>query len=114
MSSPAFTRVRQCPECRKWHSRPRSQFCSTHHQGAWNNRQKAEGAAIVAMVKAAMAGRGGGHTPGHPIGRVAMREMTQIARQLNDADREAGRMSALDYAAILMADGSRHFDRRRT
>jgi hypothetical protein len=42
-----------------------------------------------------------------------MREMTQIARDLNDADREAGRMNALDYAALLTADGSMHFDRRR-
>jgi hypothetical protein len=114
MAADTLTRIRQCPECRRWHPRPRSQFCSPAHQKAWNNRQNGEGAAIVAMVKAAMLGRGGGHTPGHPIARAAMREMAQIARQLNNADKDAGRMSALGYAAILMADGSRHFDRRRS
>lgn len=58
-------------------------------------------------------GKGGGHTPGLPISRRAMAEMTALARELNAADKAAGRMPATEYAELLMANQSRYFDRRR-
>lgn len=106
--------MRHCPECQaEFVSRYGSRFCCKEHQRAWNNRQTSEGKALVALVKAAQMGKGGGHTKPDPIGTAAMREMWQLARALNAADAKANRMSALDYAGILMGDKSLWFDRVR-
>lgn len=58
-------------------------------------------------------GQGGGNTAPNPISRVAMRELTALLKDMNDADKAAGRMPATEYVELLMANQSRYFDRHR-
>lgn len=104
---------RRCPEC-YLPSAHKSRFCCPEHQRAFNNRQACEGKAAIALAKAWALGRGGGNTAPNPISRVAMRELTAMLKDLNDADKAAGRMPATEYVELLMANESRYFDRRRS
>jgi hypothetical protein len=72
-----------------------------------------EGASVVPLLKAWAAGRGGGHTTADPRAREAMRELTRLAKDLNDEDRRRGRPGALAYYSHLTSDGSLYFDRKR-
>jgi hypothetical protein len=89
-------------------------FCCKEHRVAFNNRAKAEGAVLVAFVKAWTLTR---HAkPGSDKADLcgeARRELTAIASMLNDADKAAGRPDATVYVKALMESGTLYCDRRR-
>lgn len=89
-------------------------FCGPTCRQGFNNRMKAEGAPIVALVKAWTETR---HAkPGSEeaeVCRFARSQLTQIASQFNEADDEAGRPSAVAYVKTLMRSRTLYCDRTR-
>lgn len=89
-------------------------FCDKTCRVAFNNRAKAEGAVIVALVKCWLATR---HAkPGTreaDVCRRARRELTDIGRHLLERDAQAGRPPIVDYVEVLLAEGSIYADRAR-
>jgi hypothetical protein len=88
-------------------------FCSKDCRVAFNNRAKAEGAVMVALVKAWTLNR---HAkPGTreaDICRRARSELTEIARMFVDADKDAGRPPVTDYVEKLL-ENTLYVDRSR-
>lgn len=89
-------------------------FCSTACRRSFQNRMLAEGAPIVALVKAWTMTR---HAkPGSREAEIctfARSQITQIASAFNERDEEAGRPSAVDYVETLMNSGTLWVDRSR-
>jgi hypothetical protein len=89
-------------------------YCTDTCRTTSNNRAKAEGAPLAALVKAWNATR---HAkPGTreaEICRFARSELTAIAGFFNERDEDAGRASAVDYVASLMDSGLIWADRIR-
>lgn len=80
-------------------------FCSKDCRVAFNNRAKAEGAVMAALVKCWVQNR---HAkPGSreaELCRRARGELTEMARMFLKADAEAGRPPVADYVEVLLRD----------
>ena len=117
IDAPAAAVTRQCPNCAvTFPAGGRGMgkvFCSKECRVAFNNRAKAEGAVMCALVKAWTLNR---HAkPGTreaEICRKARSELTEIARMFVDADKEAGRPPVTDYVEVLLRD-TLYVDRSR-
>lgn len=89
-------------------------FCSAPCRSAFNQRMKAEGAVMAAIVKAWHLGRHAKpDTVEAEVCSYARTQLAEIARVMNDADRDAGRPSAILYVQSLMESGTLYVDRRR-
>jgi len=105
---------RTCPNCaaeitrREGQRGPRATFCSAECKKEHNNRELAEGRAVIAYLKAWRVDRGAGE-----IAKEAFAEMSRIADYFNAQDRAAGRPRADYYAALKLEEGLRYADRRR-
>lgn len=116
--NPAPADHRNCPACGA--SFPAGgrgmgkSFCSTPCRVTFNNRMKAEGAPLAALVKAwtlTRHAKPGSHEA--EVCRFARSQITAIASLLNDEDQDKGRPSAVAYVETLMASGTLYMDRRR-
>lgn len=112
--------VRKCPGCggsvegagRGYTGKT---FCTNQCRQAFNNRMKGEGAPVAALVKAwTMTRHAKPGTEEAEVCRYAMSQLTQIARDFNDRDEDAGRPSAVAYVKTLMASGTLYCDRARS
>jgi len=108
---------RVCPECSGEFEPPakgpgqHKRFCSTSCRTTWGNREKAQGAVAVTILKIWRTFRGSGE-----IGRAAFAELCSIADALLDDDRKAGRPALKSkeiepFVRAILAD--RYIDRRR-
>lgn len=101
--------VRVCPNCGNGFAAGGrglgKTFCSKDCRMAFNNRAKAEGAVMSALVKCWLANR---HAkPGSreaELCRQARAELTEIGRMFIDADEQAGRPPVTDYVETLLRD----------
>jgi endogenous inhibitor of DNA gyrase (YacG/DUF329 family) len=105
---------RLCPNCsgtveRKSPKGPMPIFCGKACKVEHNNRHMVEGRAVIAFLKAWRIDRGSGE-----IAQRAFAELCSITDQFNAADLAANRPRADYYAATILADGTRYFDRQRT
>jgi hypothetical protein len=90
-----------------------ARFCSAKHRDAFHNRKASQVKPIAVLAMAWNLGRGGGHTPPHPVAGRAMSEMTKILREMNLADKAAGMRPATEMAEELLDSGVLWMDRRR-
>lgn len=89
-------------------------FCEPACRQGFNNRMKAEGAPIAALVKAwTMTRHAKAGSEEAEVCRFARSQLTQIAAGFNDRDEDNGRPSAVDYVRTLMASGTLYCDRAR-
>jgi endogenous inhibitor of DNA gyrase (YacG/DUF329 family) len=106
-------RERICPNCgatpeRKSAKGPRPTFCSKECKRSHNNRLLVEGRAMAPFVKAWRIDRGQGE-----IAQKSLAQMCEIADLFNAQDLELGRPRADIYAATILVEGTRYFDRQR-
>jgi endogenous inhibitor of DNA gyrase (YacG/DUF329 family) len=88
-------------------------FCTKDCRVAFNNRMKAEGAVMAALVKGWVLNRHAKpETMEAEVCAMARRELTQIARHFIDADKAAGRPPVTDFVAQLLQD-TQYADRAR-
>lgn len=89
-------------------------FCAATCRTTFQNRMKAEGGVLAALIKAQTLTR---HAkPGTREAEIctfARGQITQIAAYFNDRDEEEGRPSAVDYVGSLMDSGFIYMDRVR-
>lgn len=100
-SANPVVRGRSCPECGQQFRAvaPRQIFCSAAHKRAWHNRYTVRGFRLAALAIAAHSTRGGSRGD-KETGRRARRDSEQLMRQWDIEDREAGRLRAVEYAAL--------------
>jgi endogenous inhibitor of DNA gyrase (YacG/DUF329 family) len=106
-------RTRVCPNCgakpeRKSAKGPPPTFCTKECKRAHNNRLLVEGRAVIGFLKAWRIDRGSGEIATKSLGQVC-----EIVDLFNAQDLEARRPRADLYAATLLAEGTRYFDRQR-
>lgn len=104
-----------CANCGATFSTPRhnARFCpATKCSRQFRRRMEDRGRALAPFVMAWIEGRGGGHAGTHPVAGPAMKEITAIAREFIDQDREEGRPSTIAYVESLLAE-SLYIDRKR-
>lgn len=106
-------RDRVCPNCgrtpeRKSAKGPPPTFCSKQCKRDHNNRLLVEGRAVIGFVKAWRIDRGQGE-----IAQKSLAQVCEIADLFNAQDLAAGRPRADLYAATMLAEGTRYFDRQR-
>lgn len=75
---------------------PRAMFCSPEHRAAWHNRQTVRGRVLTTLAMVTRATRGGSRGD-KETGREARIQADRLMQQWKDDDREAGRMSQVDY-----------------
>lgn len=94
----AIYKPRPCPECMAHFQpvHPRQLFCSEAHKRAFNNRWTVRGRALAVIATAARITRGGNRGD-RQTGRTARREAERMMSRFAQEDRDAGRMSAVDY-----------------
>ncbi len=106
-ASPAAVKV--CPNCGNSFSAGGrgmgKRFCDSSCRTAFNNRAKAEGAVMAALVKCWVQNR---HAkPGTreaELCRQSRSELTEMTRMFLDADKDAGRPPVADYVEQLLED----------
>ncbi len=88
----------RCPECSEVIQpvHPRQLFCSTAHKTAFHNRWTVRGRALAPVAVAARITRDGS-TGDTDIGKKARRESRHLMDRWAREDREAGRMTMVDY-----------------
>lgn len=101
-----------CPDCggevvRRSTRGPVPTFCTQACKISFTNRHVVEGRAVIALLKAWRIDRGTGE-----IAREAFAQVNQILDQFNAQDKDADRPRADLYAAKLLLDGTRFFDRQ--
>jgi endogenous inhibitor of DNA gyrase (YacG/DUF329 family) len=106
-------RERVCPNCgakpeRKSAKGPRPTFCTKECKRAHNNRLLVEGRAVIGFLKAWRIDRGSGE-----IAQKSFAQVCEITDLFNARDLEAGRPRADIYAATVLVEGTRYFDRQR-
>lgn len=88
-------------------------FCGSKCRMEFNNRAKAEGAVVIALVKCWLDNR---HAKSESreadLCRRARAELTEIGRAFLEADKEAGRPPVADYVEELLRD-TLYMDRTR-
>lgn len=89
-----------------------ARFCAEKCRYAFNARARTEGAAVIAFVKAWIAGKGGGRRGSHPVAGKCLTEITSIVRILIEADKAANRPSPIPYVESLFHEGY-YIDRNR-
>lgn len=104
---------RVCPNCgkvpvRKSPQGPRPTFCDKICKRSHNNRLLVEGRKVIGFLKAWRIDRGSGE-----IAQKSFAQVCEIVDLLNSRDNDAGRPRADLYAATLLNDGTRVFDRER-
>jgi endogenous inhibitor of DNA gyrase (YacG/DUF329 family) len=104
---------RVCPNCgtvpvRKSPKGPRPTFCSKQCKRDHNNRLLVEGRAIIGFAKAWRIDRGSGE-----IAQQSLAQLCEIVDLFNAQDLELKRPRADLYAATMLAEGTRYFDRQR-
>lgn len=104
---------RVCPNCgaipvRKSPKGPRPTFCSKECKRAHNNRLLVEGRAVIGFLKAWRIDRGSGE-----IAQRSFAQVCEIVDLFNAQDNEKGRPRADLYAATMLVEGTRYFDRQR-
>ncbi|WOF43754.1 hypothetical protein KNJ79_01970 [Sphingopyxis indica] len=89
---------RRCPECAEPFkaAHPRQLFCSNEHKTAFHNRATVRGRALTPIVMAARITRDGSRGDVE-TGKEARREGQQMMDRWAREDREAGRLSMVDY-----------------
>lgn len=95
-----------CPECmgRITAVQPRQLFCSAEHKAAFHNRATVRGRVLTPLVMAARITRGGSR--GDKVtGCRARHDADGLMQEWVLADREAGRMSMVDYVCLRLAKG---------
>ena len=97
-----------CPECGGRYDavHPNQMFCSTPHRKTFLNRQTVRGAALAPLQMAARISRGGSRND-RPTGIRARQLAEQMIGRWIAEDREAGRMSMIDYVAMCFRKGVR-------
>lgn len=106
-------RDRVCPNCgatpvRKSPKGPPPTFCSKDCKRSHNNRLLVEGRAVIGFLKAWRIDRGSGE-----IASKSLAQVCEIVDLFNAQDLAAGRPRADLYAATLLVEGTRYFDRQR-
>jgi endogenous inhibitor of DNA gyrase (YacG/DUF329 family) len=106
-------RERICPNCgrtpeRKSAKGPPPTFCSKECKRSHNNRLLVEGRAVIGFLKAWRIDRGTGE-----IAQQSFAQVCEIVDLFNANDKELGRPRADLYAATMLAEGTRYFDRQR-
>lgn len=106
-------RDRVCPNCgaipvRKSAKGPAPTFCSKVCKREHNNRLLVEGRAVIGFLKAWRIDRGSGE-----IAQQSFAQVCEIVDLLNAQDKDAGRPRADLYAATMLVEGTRYFDRQR-
>jgi hypothetical protein len=90
-----------CPECGQPFRRVqwRQLFCCPAHKAEFHNRNTARGRTLTPLVMAARQTRGGsrGDTA---TGKAARRDADFLMHRWTIEDREAGRMSMVEYMAL--------------
>lgn len=91
----------RCAECGgEFRARQYNQlFCTPRHRTAFNNRWLARGFALAPLYAAARATRGGSRGD-RVTGRLARADAERLVQRWKEEDAAAGRMSAIDYAAV--------------
>ena len=118
MTTQEATNQRPCPGCGgavpEGTRGPAKTFCSQTCRQGFNNRMKAEGAPIAALVKAwTLTRHAKPGTREAEVCRYARSQLTQIAGDFNERDQNERRPSAVDYVETLMASGTLYCDRSR-
>jgi hypothetical protein len=103
-SRPRATRL--CPECGQSFDRvhPRQLFCSNEHKQTFANRLTVRGKMLVPLDMAQRITRGGSRGD-IGTGIRARQDREQLLDRWVAEDREAGRMSMVDYMALRYALG---------
>lgn len=106
-------RERVCPNCggkpeRKSAKGPPPTFCSKECKRDMNNRLIVEGRAVIGYLKGWRIDRGSGE-----IAQKSLAQVCEIVDLFNAQDLAANRPRADLYAATLLADGTKYFDRQR-
>lgn len=88
----------RCPECSEPFRRihPRQLFCSNAHKIAFHNRQTVRGRTLAPLAMAARITRNGSRGDTE-TGKKARSESTFLLDRWAREDREAGRMTMVDY-----------------
>jgi endogenous inhibitor of DNA gyrase (YacG/DUF329 family) len=113
LSARDIVNLHVCPRCgsqveRKSKFGPKPFYCSTECKKAQSNGDLSDGAAIIKFAKAWREARGQG-----PVGQESFREMVAALDVMLEADRRAGRPSALYAAAPILETATSYMDRRR-
>jgi hypothetical protein len=118
LPTPAAAPRNVCCECGQPFKAVRSHqlFCSKEHAKTFQNRQLAEGRAVIALAKAWRVGRNvKGSTPeAEKLKRTASEALTELCSVLDffiANDRDEGRPNPLVYAKGLLRSG-RYIDRQ--
>lgn len=106
-------RERVCPNCggtpeRKSTKGPPPTFCTKTCKREHNNRLLVEGRAVIGFLKAWRIDRGTGE-----IAQQSFAQVCEIVDHFNAQDLKLERPRADLYAATLLADRTRYFDRQR-
>jgi len=90
-----------CPECAASFANrhPRQIFCSDRHKRAWETRSATRARQLFPHAAAARLTRDGSRGD-RETGRKASILAAQLIQAWRDDDAAAGRMSAVDYAAV--------------
>jgi endogenous inhibitor of DNA gyrase (YacG/DUF329 family) len=104
---------RVCPNCggkpeRRSAKGPPPTFCSRQCKRSHNNRLLVEGRAVIGFLKAWRIDRGCGE-----IAQKSFAQVCEIVDLFNARDREAGIPRSDIYAATLLIEKTRYFDRQR-
>ena len=96
-AAPTFG-VAFCPECRQPFQRihPRQLFCCAAHKRTFHNRATVRGCTLAPIAIAARITRDGSRGD-RETGKAARNESRQLMDRWAREDREAGRMSMVDY-----------------
>jgi hypothetical protein len=100
-SAPPPRATATCPECGAAFQRAqwRQLFCSPSHKADFHNRATARGRVLTPLVMAARQTRGGSRGDTE-TGRAARADADFLIQRWTVEDREAGRMSMVDYVAL--------------
>lgn len=89
-------------------------FCTNECRTGFQNRMKAEGGPLAALVKAwNLTRHAKPDTREAEICRYARSQISQISAHFSDRDADMERPSAVDYVGTLMDSGFNYFDRHR-
>ena len=97
-----------CPECGEVFQpiagQARQLFCTPAHKQAFQQRARIRGRALLPLQMAARITRGGSRGNAS-VGIRARQDAEQLIDRWVAEDREAGRMSAVDYIALRLRKG---------
>lgn len=111
---------RLCPECltplperQPGQRGALKRFCCNEHKTTYQARLAKIGRAMAPAALAWRASRNFKDAERKEVGRNALQELCRILDGQNAEDKAEGRMPAIDYFAIVQADGTLYMDRQR-